>query len=239
MPTKKKRQKRSPSKRSVRTKRTAPRRSKSEARPDERLVLRTVEKLHEHDRAVTASMRDVGETILADYFGGDEELAQSNSPVKAKSYARLAALASEETEWKEEDLRRAVKLAIVAKSLPDQVASAISTTRLLRIAGIDDPAKRREFAAVVARGEMSEPEFRARIAPLTGERRRGGRIAAVAPVRFVAMIESAVETGEEIDAFDADQIARIPETALPTLERRLRTAIGKLEDLLRAVRARS
>lgn len=215
-----------------------PRRAPAERRADTRLVGETLEMLREHDRTVSVSLREIGEHLLLSYFDDDEKLAQSNAPTKRRSYAGLVRLAKKEAGWKEEDFRRAVKLAIVARTLPSALVPRLSATRILRLGAIDDLPARVAFAAEVARTEMSEDDFRERILPLTSKERRGGRTVLPSPARLAAELERDLDRAAEADAFDPDELARVPATALPTLERRLAAAITRLEALLRAVRAR-
>lgn len=231
MPKKKPTKKRRPP-----TKSKAKRRTRAETRPDRGLVSTTLDLLRKHDRAVTVSLRDIGEHLLVHYFGDDEALAESNDPVKTKSYAALAKEAAEETEWHEEDFRRAVKLAVVARTLPEALVAQLSVTRLLRLDAIDDLSKRVAFAAEVARSDMPEADFRERILPLTGEERRGGRPVLSPASRSTASLERLLDQADDTDAFSRREIARLTPMARQNLASRLRTAITRLEEAVRLLR---
>lgn len=205
----------------------------AERRADDRLVSKTIAVLARHDRRVAASLREVGEHVLRTYFGNDPKLAQSNDPTKARSYARLAARAEAETDWSVDDFRRAVRIAVVARSLPENVAQKLAPSKLLRLYAVDDAAARAVLAKRVADGEVDEDGFRVAVAKLAGTDRRGGRERVPGVVRLITSVERAVELADEADAFDAAEIARVPESARDALRRRARDAIERLESLVR------
>jgi hypothetical protein len=188
--------------------------------------------LHRHDRAAAKSMREIGESIFRDYFAGDVGLVVSNDPFKAKSFARLGVRAERETEWSVGDFRRAVRLALVARTLPERTVARIAPSKLVRMWGIDDAAARSVLAARVAAGELTDRQFRVAVARLAGERQRSGPRRLAAPVHLVNGVESAIEQGIEAEAFRKEEVARVPAEARAGLKRRLRSAIARLENLI-------
>jgi hypothetical protein len=161
---------------------------------------------------------------------------RSSSPTKPKSFARLAARAKAETEWTIEDFRRAVKMALVARTLDEWVVEKIAPSKLVRLAAIDDPARRDVLAARVAAGELSDRQFRVAVAKEAGERRSGGPVRVAGPVRTVGAVERVIEDAEEADAFDAAEVKRVPAEARAALKRRLREAVRKLNELIRSLK---
>lgn len=148
----------------------------AERRPDERLVNETVRLARRHDRRVSASLREIGEHVLRAYFFADDlQLARSNDPTKPRTYALLAARAEAETDWTAADFRRAVRIAIVARTLRPGVAAKLAPSKLLRLYAVDDTAHRAVLAKRVAEGELDEAAFRIAVAKLAGTHRRGGR----------------------------------------------------------------
>ena len=208
----------------------------AERRANEVLVEQTIELLHAHERIVGQSFVRIGEHLLEEYFGGDVDLARSHDPTKPRSYARLVARAGAETDWDVADFRRAVVIALVARSLPSAMVEKIAPSRLVRLAAIDDPTERTALANRVANGELDDLTFRELVSRASGADRRGGGPKRMAgPMRIAAGVERILDLGDEVDAFDAKEIARVPETARNAIRHRLRAAIERLQVMVRAL----
>ena len=54
-------------------------------------------------------------------------------------------------------------------------------------------------------------------------------------MRVISGVERVLELSEEVDAFDAREIARVPDSARDALRRRLRTAIERLHAMVAAL----
>jgi hypothetical protein len=207
----------------------------SETRADEKLVSRTIALLNRHDRAVAASLRRIGESIIRDYFGGDVELVRSNDPHKGKSLARLAARAQRETDWTEGDFRRAVRIALVARTLDERVVAKIAPSKLMRLSAIEDPAARDVLAARVAAGELTDRQFRVAVARAAGKSQRFGPRRQPAPVHLVNGVERVIAQGVEAEAFRASEWERVPVAVRAGLKRRLGSAVARLQKLMRSL----
>lgn len=244
----KRKKKAAPKKRpAVAKKKTATKRAKiapnrravsGERSADSALVERTLEKLSTHDRVTFTSARAIGEHILDEYYGGDEQLVRSKSPVKPKSFASLAARSVEETQWDEADLRRAVSMAIVYRSLSESIRDRVPHTYLVRLASIEDLAVRRELAAQIASGELRGIRAKEAVARAGAGERGGGRPMMSSAMRFTHRIEDTIDRALAEGEVDVHDIEALTDVARAELAQRLDVAarrLRELADLMRSV----
>lgn len=211
----------------------AARLSNRETRIDHALVARTLDLVADHERTTTESMRGVGAAIIEDYFGGDLELASSNDPLKPKSFTKLSDIIGDETTWTADDLRNAVKVEVVAGTLPSTLANRIAPTYLAHLHTVDDPAKRIELATDLASGTLRGRAAREAITRASGANPRGGRPPLPGPQRVVGTLERMLDRAEEGGDLDAEDFHRIADTARDALRRRVRRVIDRLQVLWR------
>jgi hypothetical protein len=176
---------------------------------DEALVQRTLNRISRHEHAGAEGRRAIGERIFVDYFGKDEQLVGSKSPVKLKSFVRLTGRVEDETSWDERDLCRAVSGAIVFRSLSSAVSKKLPASYLYQLASIDDLAVRAAVADKIARGELRGRVAQTAIAAAGRVERGGGRKTLAASARGLASLESVVRRLEEDDAFAHDEIREL------------------------------
>jgi hypothetical protein len=213
-----------------------PKRRSAETRADLALVERTVELIVEHERGSARSLRDVGESILAEYFGGDLALVKSRSPAKPKSYQLLAERAADAAGWDERDFRRAVTVAATARSLPAALASKLSMSHLLALAAIDDPTVRVDAATKIARRDITGDDAKAMLAKLAATERHGGRPRMLGPIRATGQIERALAHADDAGDFEAAEIRAVPAPQRPALADRLDQLAEKLQQLAQRLR---
>ncbi len=214
----------------------APVRALAEARPDEALVDRTMALLDAHDRSVADSMREIGEHLLAEYFGGDEELARSRVAAKPLSYERLASRAELETSWDAADLRRAVTAALVHGSLPSALADRVPGTYLVRLDSVDDPSERASLAARIADGELRGHAAKEAITLASVSIRRGGRPKTPGPLRLANALERLFERADDFAGLDPTAASELDELERAALAGRLDDAARRLTALAARVR---
>lgn len=146
-----------------------------EGKADLRLIERTLALIAAQEEASGAGRRAIGEHLLDEYFGGDAALVRSKSPLKAKSYALLAKRAPSESGWTEADLRKAVTIAIVYRSLPGAFRDLVPSYYLERLGSIDDEPARIALAKRIASSELRGKKADDAIAKAGTTERAGGR----------------------------------------------------------------
>lgn len=213
------------------TSRTTKRSASTERKADTTLVERTLALIEQHEDKTGARERAIGEHVLDEYFGGDVEAALAKTPRKPKSFALLAERAVERTRWTERDLRDAVSLAIVWRSLPVRVRAKLTARTLRRLASIDDVASRRAVAAKIASGEVKGAAAEQAIIDAGASERGGGRKPTPAHVRFASSLERAMTRAEETGALDRKAIGALDRDARGALAARLRETARKLTSL--------
>lgn len=167
-----------------------------EAAADEALVESTMQLIAAQDRAVAAGLRAIGEHILDRYFDADEATVRSKRPHKDKSFARLGERAKAETSFRKRDLYRAVSIAIVWRSLSEQVRDKLDPTQLEHLANLDDLEARRALAARAASGELGGRELRAAITEAGAQERGGGPRPKPPALKLAAAVEKALEAAQ-------------------------------------------
>lgn len=203
----------------------------AERRADETLVARTLGLLRDHDRRLADARRQVGAHVLESYFGGDEELARSISPIKPRSFALLAERADEETSWSGRDLSEAVRTELCARSLPAALADQIDATYLLRLAAVDDKSRRAEIAVRIASGLLTGIDAKNAIAEAAAGGRGGGRKRQADAVQFAAALERALDRADADTAFDARELVEVADRE--DLARRLQVAADRIAHFAR------
>jgi hypothetical protein len=207
-----------------------------EKRIDERLVERTLALIEAHEEASEASRRAIGEHLFDEYFGADEDLALSTSPVKAKSFAALASRADAGFGWGEDDLRYVVRIAIAYRSLPSSVREEIPASSLARLASIEDVAERRELAAKIASGELRGDALREAIAEAGAGESRGGRPRLPPALREGRKVVRAVMRLDERASFGVRRLRELDDAQRRELAEQIDEAVAKLRALAAALR---
>lgn len=205
-----------------------------EAAADEALVESTMQLIAAQDRAVAAGLRAIGEHVLDRYFDADEATVRSKRPHKDKSFARLAERAKAETSFRKRDLYRAVSMAIVWRSLSEQVRDKLDPTSLERLAGVDDLETRRQLAARNASGELDDRALKAAIARAGASEREGGPRPKPAAIKLAAAVEKAIEAAQA-EGLRKRDLKGLPAKEARDLAKRLRAAareLGALADKL-------
>lgn len=226
----------SAAKRNRRPRRKQPARRAAAAPPpaersvDQALVSRTLTLLAEQDHVLATARRVVGAHLLDHYFAGDVELARSNAPRKAKSFAALAERTEAETGWDARDLSEAVRLEVVARSLPSALARELGASYLLRLAAVHDRATRADLAARIVRGELSGVDAKNAIAEAAATA-RGDRASRRKPdaEKLAAALERALAQADEDDAFTAGELAEVEDRA--ALARKLKILADRIAHL--------
>jgi hypothetical protein len=206
---------------------------------DVALVDRTMAMLVAHEQRQASSLREIGEHVLDEYFGGDATAVGERGPHKAKSFALLASRAKEGTNLRKVDLYRAAQMAIVHRSLPAEVRGGLSSSDLERLASIDDLGVRNKLAKQVAKGELRGGALKRAVARAGSAERGGGPKSAHDSVRMATKVSAALDEARQAGALKSRELDKLDGATRKTLSKQLRSLSTDLLELARKLAAKS
>ncbi len=124
---------------------------------------------------------------------------------------------------------RAVRAVIVARSVGERLAGALTWTQSWMLYSVDDLRVRRRLAQQIFDGKLEGEEAKAAIEKESKKEQHGGQPARSAAARAMGKIERIIEWAKGEGAFEAAELEGVKEREARKVLKELREAIEVLE----------